>query len=58
MKKYLLILLFLWQFNILADDCIPYNTVITITRQSELDSFPINYPNCTRVEGSLNIEKY
>ncbi len=28
---------------------------ITFTRQSQIDSFPINYPNCSKIEGDVTI---
>ena len=38
-----------------ASTCIPTGITVTLTRQSEVDSFPINYPGCDVVEGSLTI---
>lgn len=38
-----------------ASSCTPYGTAVTLTRQSEVDSFPINYPSCDVVEGYLTI---
>ena len=38
-----------------ASNCIPAGTTVTLTRQSEVDSFPINYPGCDVVEGDLVI---
>jgi hypothetical protein len=33
--------------------CLPEG--ITFTTQAEIDSFPINHPNCTEIEGDVNI---
>ncbi len=41
--------------NIQATNCIPSGTTITLTRQSEVDSFPINYPGCDIIDGYLTI---
>jgi hypothetical protein len=38
-----------------ASSCIPAYTTVTLTRQSEVDSFPINFPGCDVVEGNLVI---
>lgn len=38
-----------------AGNCIPYGTYVTLARQSEIDSFPINYPGCDIVEGGLTV---
>ncbi len=38
-----------------ASNCIPAGTTVTLSRQSQIDSFPINYPGCDVVEGSLTI---
>lgn len=51
----LLPLLLLLNRNIKAGNCIPYGTTVTLTRQSEVDSFPINYPGCNVVDGGLKI---
>ena len=40
-------------FNIYSQSCLPYG--ITFTTQSQIDSFPINYPNCTEIEGLVTI---
>lgn len=47
--------LFFQNSNLKADVCVPYSTYITFTRQSEIDSFPINYPDCDVINGSLTI---
>ena len=44
---------FLLNKNLQASNCIPYAT--TLTRQSEVDSFSINYHGCDMVEGFLII---
>jgi len=36
-----------------AQSCLPDG--ITFTTQSQIDSFPINYPGCTEIEGSVEI---
>lgn len=51
----LTIFIFLLNKNLQASSCTPYGTDVTLTRQSEIDSFPINYPGCDVVEGSLTI---
>ncbi|MBK6273625.1 MAG: hypothetical protein IPF58_02550 [Saprospirales bacterium] len=43
------------QYKIAASNCIPSGTAVTLTRQSEVDSFPINYPGCDVIEGGLTI---
>ena len=60
MKSYFKLLLFalsifLLNKNLQASNCIPSGTTVTLTRQSEVDSFPINYPGCDVVDGSLVI---
>ena len=45
---------FLLNKNLKASNCIPSGTV-TLTRQSEVDSFFINYPNCKILQGDLSI---
>lgn len=37
----------------MAGNCIPSGTTVTLSRQSEVDSFPINYPGCDVVDGWL-----
>ena len=45
--KIILLLSFFLQNTIAeAGNCIPPGTTVTLTRQSEVDSFPINYPDC------------
>ncbi|MBK9791771.1 MAG: gliding motility-associated C-terminal domain-containing protein [Sphingobacteriales bacterium] len=54
----LLLLLLLANRNLKAGSCIPNGTMVTLTRQSEVDSFPINYPGCDVVDGILAISGY
>ncbi len=53
MRKNLLLFIGLWwQVNILvAQNCIP--TGLLFSSQGQVDSFSINFPNCTEVEGGL-----
>ncbi|MCD4681931.1 MAG: T9SS type A sorting domain-containing protein [Bacteroidales bacterium] len=55
MKKLFVILLFLFFSNLIifAQPCLPEG--ITFTTQVQIDSFQINYPNCTEVEGEVII---
>ncbi len=60
MKKIYSLLLILFagdivngQSNLPCIPCLPQG--ITFTTQSQIDSFQINYPNCTQVEGNLRI---
>jgi len=55
MKKltsFLLILFFL-QFSVISQPCLPEG--ITFTTQTEVDNFQTNYPNCTQIEGDVEI---
>ena len=55
MKKYHIILVALLLVNgAMAQSCLPNG--IIFTRQSQIDSFQINYPNCTQIEGNVEIE--
>ena len=45
--------LILCQTLALTQSCLPDG--IAFSSQSEIDSFPINYPNCTEIEGMVNI---
>ena len=54
-KIFLLLSFFLQNRIAEAGNCIPPGTTVTLTRQSEVDSFPINYPDCDVVEGLLII---
>lgn len=47
--------MFLVNGNMKASDCIQSWETIILTRQSEVDSFPINYPGCDIVDGYLII---
>ena len=54
--KYLLlsfILMISGHVNLTAQPCLPDG--ITFTTQSQIDSFPINYPNCTEIKGNVLI---
>lgn len=42
-----------WAISTIAQPCLPDG--ITFTTQSQIDSFPINYPGCTEIEGHLKI---
>jgi hypothetical protein len=55
MKKYYIILVALLLVNVaMAQSCLPNG--ILFTRQSQIDSFQINYPNCAKIEGDVEIE--
>jgi hypothetical protein len=55
MKKSIVVfLLFLSSPHWLAGQC---PTDITFTSQSQIDSFPINYPGCTQILGFVNIHE-
>lgn len=55
MKSLLLTLAFLLSFLLTArtQSCLPDG--ITFTTQGQIDSFPINYPGCTEIEGDVVI---
>lgn len=55
MKKTILLitLSFFYHFWVISQPCLPQG--IIFTRQTEIDSFQINYPNCTEIEGSVFI---
>lgn len=56
MKKFcitILIALFAWA-TASAQSCLPEG--ITFTTQGQVDSFAINYPGCTQIEGYVSIE--
>lgn len=60
MKKFYSLLLILFAgytvFGQSNQPCVPCLTQgITFTTQSQIDSFPINHPNCTQIEGSVII---
>ncbi|MFN8295256.1 MAG: gliding motility-associated C-terminal domain-containing protein [Chitinophagales bacterium] len=51
----LLLLFFLMYGNMKAGNCIPVGSTLYLTRQSEIDSFRINYPDCSNFDGNLTI---
>jgi hypothetical protein len=53
MKKFILSFLFVYLFHLVNAQCIP--TSIVLTKQVQVDSFPIKYPGCTHVKGSIAI---
>jgi len=55
MKKFCFIILILFfnHVSAFAQSCLPDG--IIFTKQSQIDSFQINYPNCTVIEGSVII---
>jgi gliding motility-associated-like protein len=55
--KYLLPILFTFLFtaNLVAGNCISRSDSLILSRQSQVDSFPINYSGCNRVNGKLII---
>ncbi len=55
MKKFvfLFILLYLTHYHVLAQSCLPEG--IIFVNQNQIDSFQINYPNCTEIEGNVFI---
>ena len=58
MKKLsiLIITLLIIQATAISQSCLPEG--ITFTTQSQIDSFQINYPNCTEIEGDVIITDY
>lgn len=58
--KHKIILLFLLLFaSVLAltsQSCTPYQQGM-LTRQGQVDSFKINYPGCTVIEGSMTLTR-
>ena len=48
-----LIMALLMPRSLTAQSCLPEG--ITFRTQSQIDSFPINYPNCTEIEGDVKI---
>lgn len=56
MKKIILlpVLAFLIPMSISSQSCLPQG--IDFTKQSEIDNFQSNYPNCTIIEGDVRIE--
>jgi hypothetical protein len=55
MKKLLLLIAFISmvQISSFSQQCLPEG--YDFQTQAEIDSFPINYPNCTQIEGSVII---
>ena len=55
MKKSILFILltFIIQTEVFSQSCLPDG--ITFSTQSEIDSFQTNYPNCTEIEGDVEI---
>jgi len=54
MKKLLLVTLISFiSFTVLSQSCLPEG--ITFTTQAQIDSFAINYPVCTEIEGDMSI---
>ncbi len=58
MRTLYLLLLLILSFSIvgISQSCLPEG--ITFTTQAQIDSFPINYPGCTEIEGDVLIESY
>ena len=48
------LLLLCWHTEVSSQSCLPEG--ITFTTQSQIDSFQINYPGCTEIEGYAIIE--
>ncbi|RLD57407.1 MAG: hypothetical protein DRI97_05430 [Bacteroidetes bacterium] len=48
------VLLVVCHFEMVSQPCLPEG--ITFSTQSQIDSFPINYPGCTEIEGDVIIE--
>ena len=53
MKEFtiLLFLVIFIQSNLSSQSCLPNG--ITFSTQTEIDNFPSNYPNCTKIEGNV-----
>ena len=60
MKKLIFILLSihasLFTIHTFSQGCLPEG--ITFTTQAQIDSFQINYPGCTEIEGDVEIYGY
>ncbi len=56
MNKFLLFIWLILLFAGAAQSCLPQG--ITFSTQNQIDSFPINYPNCTVIEGEVTIGTY
>jgi len=53
MKKLSLLFALLIPAFLTSQPCLPEG--ITFTTQAQIDSFQINYPNCTEIEGNIDI---
>src|SRR5210317_2425994 len=55
MKKSMLLIsaLLIASTSLFSQPCLPEG--ITFSTQAQIDSFPINYPNCTEIEGTVTI---
>ena len=55
MKKIIIFigLISLFQFHVTAQPCLPQG--IHLTTQVQIDSFPINYPSCSEIQGDVRI---
>lgn len=53
MKSLALLLTLLIPFSLLSQSCLPEG--IEFTTQAKIDSFQINYPSCTEIEGFVTI---
>jgi hypothetical protein len=55
MKKLFLITILIFCFcTVSSQPCLPYG--IEFTTQAQIDNFPVNYPNCTEIEGDVTID--
>jgi len=52
----LILALLLIQITAIAQPCLPEG--ITFTTQAQIDNFQTNYPNCTEIEGDVEIGTY
>lgn len=48
-----MLVLVVFQLNVFSQNCLPEG--ITFRTQTEVDSFQINYPNCTVIEGNVDV---
>ena len=55
-KHFILIIFFFLSLTGMSQPCLLQG--IQFTRQSEVDSFPITYPNCTQIEGNVIIGNF
>lgn len=58
MKQFFLLFVFLHllQTSVKSQQCLPDG--IVFTTQTQIDSFPINYPNCTQIQGYMLVAGY